>query len=221
MVTIRRKRIQNPAYRSARLSPHMKDPKHQSERSPIPTAFDLEVNLVITDPEAFLRYFDSVHRRTLRDIAALPIAAETWSPPTGQGEKGWTIAQIVHHIAESRLYFANAYKGDGWVFNWPVPPTNVRSGWITATEESASEFHQRISGTPAGWLNRRVPMIDTDGTLSGWRVLMMMMEHEVHHRSQIDTYSGLEQWDVPHIFGRSREDVELLQDQQKRLHRNG
>jgi hypothetical protein len=36
-------------------------------------------------------------------------------------------------------------------------------------------------------------MIDTPGaTLSGWRVLMMMIEHEAHHRSQIDAYAGLE-----------------------------
>jgi uncharacterized damage-inducible protein DinB len=34
-------------------------------------------------------------------------------------------------------------------------------------------------------------MIDTPGSLSGWRILMMMLEHEVHHRSQIDTYAGL------------------------------
>ena len=60
-------------------------------------------------------------------------------------------------------------------------------------------------------------MIDTDGALSGWRVLMMVLEHEVHHRSQIDTYAGLEQWEVPQIFDRYREQVELLQEEQRAL----
>ena len=88
-------------------------------------------------------------------------------------------------------------------------------------EASAAEFHGRIKGTPNEWLTRRIPMIDTDGSLSGWRILMMLLEHEVHHRSQIDTYSGLEGWDVPQIYDRYREQVELLQDEQKRLHSPG
>jgi hypothetical protein len=38
---------------------------------------------------------------------------------------------------------------------------------------------------------------------------MMMLEHDVHHRSQIDTYAGLEQWPVQQIFGRTAEEVAL------------
>ncbi len=173
---------------------------------------------MITDPVAFLGYFDSVHRRTLRDIAALPPTAEHWTPPPIEGERGWSIAHIVGHIAESRLYFARAYRLEGWVANWPVSMTDSQSSWIPTLEASAKEFHQRIQGTPHEWLTRRVPMIDTDGELSGWRVLMMMLEHEVHHRSQIDTYAGLEGWDVPQIYGRSREQIELQQERQRQLH---
>jgi len=47
---------------------------------------------------------------------------------------------------------------------------------------------------------------------------MMMLEHEVHHRSQIDTYSGLQSWDVPQIFDRYREDIDVLQAEQKKLY---
>jgi uncharacterized damage-inducible protein DinB len=74
------------------------------------------------------------------------------------------------------------------------------------------EFQNQIAGTPKEWLDRRIKMIDTDGTLSGWRILMMLLEHEVHHRSQIDTYAGLEGWDVPQIYGRTREQIDELQD---------
>jgi uncharacterized damage-inducible protein DinB len=173
---------------------------------------------MITDPDAYLRYFDSIHRRTLRDVAALPPAAETWAPPAGEGEQGWSIFQIVQHIAESRLYFAKAYRGEGWIYNWPAPITEEQATWLPALEAAAKEFQLRIEGTPPEWLQRRIPMIDTDGALSGWRVLMMVLEHEVHHRSQIDTYAGLEQWEVPQIFDRYREQVELLQEEQRRLH---
>jgi hypothetical protein len=47
---------------------------------------------------------------------------------------------------------------------------------------------------------------------------MMMLEHEVHHRSQIDTYAGLEGWPVPDIFGRSAESIDALQSDQRLKH---
>ena len=170
---------------------------------------------MITDFEALMRYFDSFHRRTVRDIVALPPQAENWRPPVGEGEKAWSIAEIVHHIAESRLYFSRAYRGEGWLYDWEVPSTEKQSGWAHTLEASAAEFHSRLDGTPPEWLQRRVKMIDTDGMLSGWRIMMMLFEHEVHHRSQIDTYAGLQGWDVPQIYGRTRESIDLLQEEQR------
>lgn len=176
---------------------------------------------MITETGAFLRYFESVQRRTARDIAALPPPAEGWKPDAGEGEKAWSIDQIVRHIAESRMYFARAYRGEGWIYDYPVVGTESQSGWLPALEASGLEFRRLIEGTPEQWLNRRVQMIDTDGTLSGWRVLMMLCEHEVHHRSQLDTYAGLQGWDVPQIYGRTREEIDLLQDQQQQIQDRG
>ena len=169
---------------------------------------------MITDPDAYLGFFRSVHRRTVRDIEALPPPAPIWEPARGEGEKGRGIAQIVHHICESRMYFASAYAGKGWRYDWKPASTDNQSGWVPALEESAMEFERQVSGTPQDWLSRRVKMIDTDGMLSGWRILMMLLEHEVHHRSQIDTYAGLEGWDVPQIYNRTREQIDELQGRQ-------
>ena len=171
---------------------------------------------MITDLPRLLSYFDRFHQRTVRDILALPPEADGWRPPRGEGEKAWNINEIVHHIAESRLYFASAYCGRGWLYDWPVPVTGRQSDWIPAIKESAAEFHRRLDDSPPEWLQRRVRMIDTDGMLSGWRIMMMLFEHETHHRSQIDTYAGLEGWDVPHIYGRSRESIDDLQEEQRR-----
>ena len=176
---------------------------------------------MITDIETFLRYFRGVHKRALRDIGALPPAAEKWAPPSGRGENAWSIAEIVRHMAGTRMYFARAYRGEGWIADWEPPITKSQSSWLPALEASAEEFVRRLEGTPNEWLQRKVRMLDTDGELSGWRVLMMMLEHEVHHRSQIDTYAGLEGWDVPHIYGRSAEQVGLERERQRRLHPDG
>jgi hypothetical protein len=47
----------------------------------------------------FLRYFDAVNRRALRDIGALPVEADGWAPAIGDGEKSWSI---------------NTWSGIGW-----------------------------------------------------------------------------------------------------------
>jgi uncharacterized damage-inducible protein DinB len=45
---------------------------------------------------------------------------------------------------------------------------------------------QRLRDTPEAWLTRRIEMIDTPGqALSSSRRFMMMLGHEVRHRSQI------------------------------------
>jgi len=175
---------------------------------------------MIRSIDEFLRYFDAVHRRAVRDIAALPEEADGWMPPAGEGDYAWSINTIVGHMAGSRLYFASAYLGEGWISPQP-PDVSRRARWVPAIEESARLLHERLEGTPDAWLQRKVPMIDTDGALSGWRVLMMMVEHDIHHRSQLDTYAGLNGWPVPDIFGRSAETIVSLQDAERAKHGQG
>lgn len=172
---------------------------------------------MLTSIPAFLRYFDAVNRRAMRDIAALPPAADGWTPTTGDGEGAWSINKLVGHMAGSRLYFASAYRGDGWISPRP-PDVSRRESWLPALEQSAADFRRALEATPDEWLQRKVRMIDTEGELSGWRVLMMMVEHDIHHRSQIDTYAGLNGWEVPQIYGRSAETIGERQADQRAKH---
>ena len=166
----------------------------------------------------FLRYFAAVNRRAVRDVGALPPEADGWRPGVGEGEKGWDINTIVGHMAGSRLYFVNAYVGRGWISPSP-PDVSSRERWVPALEASAEGLQTQLEATPKEWIHRKIGMIDTEHELSGWRVLMMMMEHDIHHRSQIDTYAGLNGWDPPDIYGRSAEQVEARQDDQRRKYR--
>lgn len=176
---------------------------------------------MITDIASYLRFFDAVHRRTVRDVAALPAAAAPWRPPAGEGEAAWSIGQLVGHIAGARLYFASAYRGEGWLFPEQPGDPDDQSRWVPVLEESAEGFTKQLASTPDEWLNRRVEMIDTPGaTLSSWRLLMMMLEHEVSHRSQIDAYAGLQGWPVPPIFGRTYESIDAQQEQERAKHRS-
>ena len=165
----------------------------------------------------FLRYFDAVHRRAIRDVGALPAEADGWAPAMGNGEKAWSINNIVGHLGWSRLYFASAYRGEGWI-SPPASDVSRREFWLPVLEESARALHAALESTPDAWLQRKVQMIDSDGALSGWRILMMMLEHDIHHRSQIDTYAGINGWDAPQIYGRTAESIGGLQASQREKH---
>lgn len=170
---------------------------------------------MIEDIESYLRWFEGINRRAIRDIGVLPEEAEGWRPQNDEGERTWDIGTIVGHMSASRLYFASAYRNEGWIMDpWEVD-TSRRADWIPSLERSAELFRERLQGTPNDWLRRAIELIDEPGrTISGWRVLMMNAEHDVHHRSQIDTYAGINGWPIEHIFGRAAEQVAAQRDSQ-------
>lgn len=161
---------------------------------------------MISDVASFLRYFDGIHARTVRDVSALPEDAAAWRPPIPEGEAGWGVSEIVRHIAEARQFFASAYVGAGWVWDpWP-DPLERRETWVPALDRSRHWLVMGLRGTAEERLHRRIELIGDPGTrVSGWRVLMMLVEHEVHHRSQLATYAGLNGWPIRQLFDRSNE----------------
>lgn len=173
---------------------------------------------MLTSIAAFLRYFEPIHRRSLRDIGALPPDADGWQPPAGEGEGAWSINQLVGHMAGSRLYFASAFRGEGWI-SPPPPDVAPRDRWLPALEASFAALQTWLADAPDAWLERKMALIDTPrGDISGWRILMLMAEHDIYHRSQVDSYAGLNGWAVPPIFGRSAEAVAALQPSQRAKH---
>lgn len=156
----------------------------------------------------FLAHFKGLNRRAVRDFGGLDAEAETWRPPSGEGEDAWDVGQIVAHMAMSRLFFARAYRDLRWQ---PEPwsgPTRTRADWVAAMDGSAALLHEILEGTPDDWLDRPVQMLD-GRPVAGWRVLLLMLEHDVHHRAQVQAYAGLHGWGTQHIYGRSAEEVGL------------
>lgn len=161
---------------------------------------------MITDVGAFLRYFDGVHRRTVRDVSALPADAETWRPAPGPDEEAsWGIPKIVGHMAESRTFFGGVCAGRGWRWEPWEERLDSRDSWAPALERSRERLAELLEVGPEQ-LRAKVPMLGDPGrSLSAWRALLMMVEHEVHHRSQLATYAGLNGWPVHQLFDRTNE----------------
>ena len=174
---------------------------------------------MISDVGEFVRWFEGVHRRTLRDVRLLPAEAESWAPPAGEGEASWGIPRIVQHVAEARPYFAGAFLGRGWV--WDTWPENLAGPetWPSALERSVDELRAQLGSAEPERLRRKVELIGGEGEVSGWRLLMMMAEHEVHHRAQISTYAGLNGWPVAQTFDRTNEWV--VAQRERELRRRG
>ena len=167
--------------------------------------------------DAFLTYFEGVNGRALRDINALPAAADGWIPATGEGEKAWSINKLIGHMCGSRMYFASAFSGSGWI-SPPPPDVSRRELWAPALQASFDSFAATIRSIKDRRLEEKIQTIDSPFGLSGWRVLAMMVEHDIHHRSQIDTYAGLNGWDVPQIYNRSAETIGGLQESERAKH---
>ena len=111
---------------------------------------------MISDIASYLRFFDSVRRRTERDVAALPPEAAAWRPPPAAGgEAAWNIGDIVAHIGATRLYFASAYRGEGWIATPPELDRADQRTWIPWLQSSAERFVSLLRDTPNEWLTRR------------------------------------------------------------------
>ena len=161
---------------------------------------------MISDVGAFLDWFRGIHGRTVRDVSLLPPEAQTWRPDVpGEDGEMWGIPKLVAHIAEARGFFAGAFNGRGWI--WDVwPELLARSAWLEALETSMASLRSALEQGGPERLTAKIPMIDTpDRSMSGWRALMMMAEHEVAHRAQIGAYAGLNGWPVAQIFDRDNE----------------
>ena len=115
---------------------------------------------MFTDIDGFLRYFRSVNRRAVRDVTALPPEADGWTPVGGEGENTWSINKLIGHMCGSRLYFASAYRREGWI-NPEPPDVSSPELWAPALDASFEEFSRLVSEVGAEGLTRQIEMIDT------------------------------------------------------------
>jgi uncharacterized damage-inducible protein DinB len=166
-------------------------------------AFDALTNM-IQDIPTFIDYFDGIRRRTLNFIRAVPADRVSWSPK----EDELTYGDIVRHLAAAEIMFVTAI---------------VEGRWFYPGHEGAALLDQAVAHLEATHSQQMESLRSMDGlelyrprrTLAGpqvkaWRLLMAMVEHEVHHRSQLATYLTLMGIEPPQIYGLGFEDIVAL-----------
>jgi uncharacterized damage-inducible protein DinB len=152
----------------------------------------------------FLDYYEKVRQRTLKVIACIPPAKFDWTCREGK----FTFADIIRHLGaiERYMYAENVqgkpsrYPGHGKEL--ADGPENVLR-FFEANHQESMEIFSRLSDSD---LDQKC-VTPGGASISKWKWLRAMVEHEVHHRAQIYVYLGLLGITTPPIYGLTSEEV--------------
>lgn len=150
----------------------------------------------------FVRYFERVRRRTWIAVDRMTPQLLEWAPRTGV----FSCGDIVRHLAGAERFFVTKVVEDRWTDDLdPGPPLDH-----AATRALLKTVHReemaRLLTVPDQRLQESLRDLE-GGTVRTWRFLMAMVEHEVHHRSQLNSRLSATGVEVPQLFGYRMEDV--------------
>lgn len=156
--------------------------------------------------QSFIEYFEGVRRRTQRYVRVIPADSVDWTPKVGE----FTCGEIVRHIAAAEEMFVGVIIEGTW--RYPGHDAARHSG-LDATLARLDAGHvgamARLSELPDEELYQPRPTLNGP-PVKAWRLLIAMVEHEVHHRSQLAVYLALLGVEPPQIYGLGVEDVIAL-----------
>lgn len=156
------------------------------------------------DTATFLDYLASVHNRTRRVVLRIPPKDIEWGPGSGR----FTFGDVVRHLAGiERWMYGETVQGRS--SRYPGHGRELADGFDAVLayydrlhEESRVIFsrldREALAGrstTPAGT------------SISTWKWLRAMIEHEAHHRGQLYLMLGIRGVETPPIYGLTSEEV--------------
>jgi uncharacterized damage-inducible protein DinB len=155
----------------------------------------------IRDLGIFLDYFGKVHQRTMRVVRSIPPDKVDWSFRQGK----FTLGDLARHIAAANRYlFAETLQGKPSQYAGCGKELAASYDEIVSLMETLhQESFEIISGLDLNG-KCRTP----DGvSMTTWKWLRAMVEHEIHHRGQIYIYLALLEVPTPPLFGLTSEQV--------------
>jgi uncharacterized damage-inducible protein DinB len=158
----------------------------------------------IRDIAEFLSYFKKVHQRTMNVVRAIPPDKVDWRFREGK----FTLGDLVRHIATANRYiFVEVARGKPSAYAGCDKDLAATYDEIVAfAERLYREDVEILSGFTADQLNRKCATPE-GGSITAWKWLRSMVEHEVHHRGQIYIYLSLMEVPSPPLYGLTSEQV--------------
>jgi uncharacterized damage-inducible protein DinB len=158
----------------------------------------------ITRTQEFLDYYEKVRRRTLKVMACIPPEKFDWRYAEGK----FSFADIIRHLAaiERYMYAENAQLKPS---RYPGHGPELAEG-----RENVLEFFDRlhresmeIFGRLSAEDLKKKCVTPGGASITVWKWLRAMVEHEVHHRAQMYVYLGMLGTATPPIYGLTSEEV--------------
>lgn len=158
----------------------------------------------IQDSSVFLDYFDKIHNRTMRVARLIPADKLDWTYREGK----FTLGDLVRHIAAiNRYMFAETVAGRR--SRYAGCGKELADGY-----EQVMNFAERLHRESVDIFARLTPddlsgkCMTPEGTsLTTWKWLRAMVEHEIHHRGQIYLYLSMLGVPTPPLYGLTSEQV--------------
>ncbi len=154
--------------------------------------------------ELFLDYLDKVHQRTMRVARCLPRDKLDWTYREGK----FSLGDLARHIATiNRYMFAETIQGK--TSRYAGCGKELADGYedvlmfMERLHRESVEIFSRLSNED---LNRRCATPD-GASITVWKWLRAMVEHEIHHRGQIYIYLAILGVPTPPLYGLTSEQV--------------
>jgi hypothetical protein len=158
---------------------------------------------MITDIEEFIKSFHGQRRRTQWVVDAVPLEKTHWRPWPGE----LSPAEIICRIAAGHLMYTGAIAYG----IWEVDDYEIA---VSTWDEALRYFHDKteealdlLRPLPNSILKEKCSRPDDNIPTATWRFLLAMLEHEIHHRSQLNTYLMLMNVRQPNLGGITIETV--------------
>ncbi len=158
----------------------------------------------ITSVESFLPYLKNVRERTMRVARTIPPDKLEWAYAPGK----FTLGDLLRHIA--------AVERDLWAEIVQARPPRYRGCGRDLADgyHNVLAFMERLHAESLAIFSRLTPedLKKTVATPAGspitaWKVLRLLVEHEIHHRGEIYVYLGMLGVKTPPLYGMTAEQV--------------
>ena len=158
----------------------------------------------ITNVASFIAYWQRIHERTERVIAAIPAQQYDWRPT----DDAFSFADLIRHLAAiERFMFAENVSGR-WS-TYPGHGSELADGAHDVLQYYRT-MHQEAVALVAQLSDAdlQLPCTTPGGTtMTRAKWLRAMIEHEVHHRGQIYLMLKLTGVTTPPLYGLTSEQV--------------
>ena len=153
---------------------------------------------------SFLKYFASIRRRTNRIISEIPADKIDWKPT----EQSFSFADIIIHLAntEYELYIQNILKKNSIYCGHKISGIESKKDLISHLDMNHQKTIAELTILPDKYLNERC-ITPAGSSISVWKLLRVMIEHEIHHRGQIFSYLNMLNVKTTPIFGLTSEEI--------------